>query len=160
MGTWKDKTAANAWRRAWRVRRREAGLCHRCGKAVAPGYRRCAPCLQKDRDYRDRMRETNKQFRAISRAFERGTAEFKRKQAEREARRAAAKKRMAAIRVEWRRRKNAERRAAGLCIDCGEPSNGKQCCEEHRLKRVEAWKRKRARERGEGTEVVTMKGAA
>lgn len=161
MGAWANKAGISASKRRCRERKKALGLCVRCSRPAVSGFVECELCRARSAAYYKRMREVTLKFRRINRLFERSQPEA-RKEAERKAaalalQMAQTAERAPILRRAAEQRRRDERRAAGLCIDCGrEPVPGRAFCAKHRDQRRASVRRCRVKR----SEVVTMKGAA
>lgn len=117
----RDKEKEREYKRASTEFFRAHGICTTCGKnRAAPGRAMCLDCLQKSREYHYRKlaEETPEQ---------------------REHRLATARA--------YHRRTRAERRAQGLCTECGRPTaQGTILCLEHLLRRRRQERERRQKE--------------
>ena len=133
----RDRQQAKQYERERRRRehaeRKAAGICTKCGKAPArPERTTCEPCAEQHRA-RDRARHA----RAKAEGIPYGGRDP-------EARRRAGRKRS--------RRRSEARKAAGLCIRCGNvpPEEGRAMCEPCREDRRAAKRARHAERRAEG----------
>ncbi len=118
--------------------RKAAGLCTSCGKVpAAPGRTQCEGCAAHSRRL-DRQARAERRARGQCRDCDRAAVPGKAYCAEHLAARRGMKRDGAAAERDRKRRLYWERRAAGVCVTCGEPSGGATYCAKHAAERQRA----------------------
>lgn len=122
-----------------RNRWKEQGLCVRCGRECAPGRKQCQQCLD-SRNIKQTSAAASKRWRDKNRMLGMCTvcgrtwAEPGRTKCKSCMRKHRAQNDKYDPNREKAKARRAARVEAGLCIDCGQPSDGKQRCPECREK--------------------------